>query len=204
LTIRNWLRLFWSTLLIGSAAALVAGLILVGLVEDFTLMELSQPGFNWQTALFIILSGSTISVVSHVGFFSYLIVRDIFLGFLRSQKLWNALQIILVAVAFEMMTYIRWSLYGQPGDSWIAYAILPGILLIVALAAAYWKSLWTNRAGFIPSLFFIYVGTILEAVPAIQTNSMPSIVFMIVPLVASNTWQILMLPRYLKKQKEQA
>lgn len=201
MTIRNWLRLFWTTLLIGSAASLAAGAVLVALFDDFSLMELSKPGFNWPTIAFIVLSGSTISVISHVGFFSYLIVRDIFLGLLRSMRLWEIAQIIFVAVAFEMLTYVRFSLYASEGEGWISYTVLPAAVLAVAAAIAVWKSFMTNRMAFIPSLFFMYAATLLEAVPAMKYNSMSSIIFMLVPLMASNAWQILVLPKYLKSKR---
>lgn len=201
MTIRNWLRLFWTTLLVGSAAALAAGALLVALFDDFSLMELSRPGFNWQTIAFLVLSGSTISVISHIGFFSYLIVRDMFLGFLRSKRLWEVVQVILVAIAFEMLTYIRYSLYAADKESRLGYTILPAVLLICSAAAAYWKSKLTHSSAFIPTLFFMYVATILEAVPAMKVNSISSTVYMLVPLMASNAWQILMLPRFLKKKR---
>jgi KinB signaling pathway activation protein len=202
LTIRNWLKLFWATLLSGSAAALAAGIVLVVLYDDFTLMELSEPGLNWQTASLILFAGSAISVVSHIGFFSYLIVRDIFLGILRSHLLWNIFQLILIGVGFEIMVYMRWS-YSSGEESWITFTILPGIMLLVSLAVALWKMKWTNKTAFVPTLFFIFVGTFIELTPALRYNDL-SIIFMLVPLLASNAWQIMMLPRYLKKKKEPA
>lgn len=204
MTIRNWLRLFWSTLLAGSAASLAAGMILIALFEDFTLMELSEPGFNWQTLSLILFAGSAVSVVSHIGFFSYLIVRDIFLGILRSHKLWNIFQIILAAVSFEIMVYVRWSYNGgAEAGSWLPYTILPMVMAGVAFGVSYWKVKRTNRSAMIPTIFFMFVGTFIEVTPALRYNDL-SIVFMLIPLWASNAWQILMLPRYLKKTKEQA
>lgn len=202
MTIRNWLRLFWSTLLAGTAASVAGGALLIAMFDDFTLMELSAPGFNWQTAVFIVLSGSTISVVSHVGFFSYLIARDIFLGFLRSKRLWEIVQVVFVAVAFEMMVYIRWKLYGLPGEGWVEYMLLPLALLIAASGLAHWKVQLTRGSAFIPTLFFIFVATVLEAVPAMKGNNISSMLFMMIPLVVSNAWQILTLPGYLKPKEE--
>jgi KinB signaling pathway activation protein len=201
LTIRNWLRLFWTTLLAGTTASLAAGTLLIVLFDDFSLMELSQPGLNWQTAAFIVLSGSTISVISHVGFFSYLIVRDIFLGFLRSMRLWEVVQLIFVAVAFEMLVYIRYSLYAEANEGWWGYMLLPAAILAVSVAVAAWKWKLTAGRAFIPTLFFMFVATVLEAVPAMKYNSISSIIFMLVPLLASNAWQIIILPRYLKHKK---
>jgi KinB signaling pathway activation protein len=198
-TIRNWLRLFWTTLLVGSAASLAAGILLVVLYDDFSLMELSEPGVNWQTASLIIFAGSAVSVVSHIGFFSYLIVRDIFLGILRSHRLWNIFQIILAAVSFEMMVYVRWTYNGgSESGGWFPYLLLPSVMTVVAAGIAYWKVRKTNRTAFIPTLFFMLVGTFIEVTPALRYNGL-SIAFMLVPLWASNAWQILMLPRYLKK-----
>lgn len=204
MTIRNWLRLFWTTLLTGSAASLAAGLVLVAMFKDFTLMELSEPGFNWQTASLILFAGSAISVVSHIGFFSYLIVRDIFLGILRSHALWNIFQVILAAVCFEIMVYVRWSYNGgAEAGSWLPYTVLPCVMAVIAFGVAYWKVRWTNRTAMIPTIFFMFVGTFIEVTPALRYNDL-SIVFMLIPLWASNAWQILMLPHYLRKAKEQA
>ncbi|WP_438449112.1 KinB-signaling pathway activation protein [Gorillibacterium sp. sgz5001074] len=204
MTIRNWLRLFWTTLLAGSAAALAAGGVLVALFPDFTLMELSEPGFNWQTGSLIVFAGAAVSVVSHIGFFSYLIVRDIFLGILRSHKLWNIFQLIVTAVCFEIMVYMRWTYNGGAEEGgWFPYTLLPSVMALVAFAIAYWKIKWTNRAALVPTLFFMFVGTFIEVTPALRYNTL-SIVFMLVPLWASNAWQILMLPRFLRRTKEQA
>lgn len=197
MTIRNWLRLFWTTLLAGSAASLLAGIILIAAYDDFTLMELSAPGWNWETFSLILFAGSAVSVVSHIGFFSYLIVRDIFLGILRSHTLWNIFQLILTAVGMEILVYVRWSYNGGTG-SWVPYLTLPLVMLAVALAVAWWKVRRTNRNAWVPTIFFMYVGTFIEVTPALRYNGL-SIIFMLVPLWASNAWQILMLPRYLKK-----
>lgn len=202
MTIRNWLHLFWTTLLAGTAASLAAGFILIVLYDDFSLMEISAPGWNWQTVTLIVFAGSAISVVSHIGFFSYLVVRDIFLGILRSHVLWNILQVILVGVSFEIMVYARWSYSGAAG-SWLPFAVLPGVIGAVALIVAVWKVRLTNGVAFIPTVFFMFVGTFIELTPSLRYNGL-SIVFMLVPLWVSNAWQILILPRYLKNKKGQA
>lgn len=202
LTIRNWLGLFWSTLLSGSAASLAAGIALVALYDDFTLMELSEPGFNWQTVSLILFAGSAISVVSHIGFFSYLIVRDIFLSILRSVLLWNIFQVVLIAVGFEIMVYMRWN-YNGAAHSWTVYTPLPAVILAVSFAVALWKVKATNKSAFVPTLFFMFVGTFIELTPALRYNDL-SIIFMLIPLAASNAWQIMILPRYLKRKKEPA
>lgn len=182
----------------GTSASVAAGLILISLFKDFTLMELSEPGLNWQTLLFIALSGSTISVLSHMGFFSYLIVRYIALGFLRSKKLWDILQMILVVVALCDYVYLRQISFIEQG---LNAVVLPLVLLATALGIAYWKMKLTNRDAFIPTLFFMYVGTILEAIPALRLEGISSSIFMLVPLVACNAWQILILHRVLKQKK---
>lgn len=202
MTIRNWLKLFWTTLLSGSAASLAAGIVLVALYDDFTLMELSEPGLNWQTVSLILFAGSAVSVVSHIGFFSYLIVRDIFLGILRSHLLWNIFQIVLIGVCFEIMVYMRWTYNGAEG-SWLPYMALPAFMLMLSAGTALWKVKWTNKTAFVPTLFFMFAGTFIELTPALRYNDL-SIIFMLVPLLASNAWQIMMLPRYLKKNKEPA
>lgn len=199
MTIKSWFQLFCSTLFIGTAASLAAGLILVMVFKDFTLMELSEPGVNWQTLLFIVLSGSTISVLSHMGFFSYLILRFIALGFLRSKKLWDWVQLLLLIVCMIDFIYLRYVSFGGGTED---YLLLPVAVLLISIGIAYWKMRLTNRDAFIPTLFFMYVVTVLEAIPALRLDGVSSSLYMMVPLLASNAWQILRLHIVLEKNKK--
>jgi KinB signaling pathway activation protein len=202
LTIRKWIYLFWTTLLLGTVAALLTGIMLVLMFPDFSVLENSKAGFDLQSFAFIILAGATVSMLSEMGFFSYMIVRYIGMGVLRSKLLWDILQLALILITVFDYIYLNYSGFAKPGETVFQYAALPIALLLVALIVAFIKAKQTNWNGFIPTLFFMYVVTVLEAVQALRLNSFASSIFMLVPLIACNAWQILMLHRLVKKEGE--
>lgn len=51
-------------------------------------------------------------------------------------------------------------------------------------------------------VFFMIVVTALEALPAIREDDAASTIFMIIPLLACNAWQILILQKVLQTSKE--
>ena len=200
MTIRKWFWLFSSTLLWGMLSGLLAGLLLIGTNNEFTFFEVTKMGYDFQTLSFILLGGATFSVLSQMGFFSYLIVRYIAIGFVKNKRILEYMQVIVVAVAFFDLTYLSHRAFAKPGESWIQFLGLPLILLVIALAVAYWKMKLTKPSGFIPTLLFMFVVTILEAVPALKLNSPPSYFFMLTPLLICNAWQILQLHRIIRNE----
>lgn len=196
MTLRKWFYLFWTTLIVGAVAALVIGFILQASDQKLSLLTGKEIGFNVITML---LGGAMISALSQMGFFAYLIVRFMSMGMIRNKWTLNAIQLICVVIAFIDLIYLR---NVDTEESWISYTILPVILVIVAFLTAWWKVKLTNRNGFIPTLFFMTAVTAIEAVPALRINSGASTLFMMVPLLACNAWQILILSKVLKTNKE--
>lgn len=195
---RKWFHLFWTTLLLGIALGLAAGLILSVGQFELAMPGLREIGFNIG---YMALVGATVSILSQMGYFAFLIVRYVGLGMIRNKKTWDLLQLALIAVtAFELVS-LR---YIQFGGSWLVYVPLAAIVLAVSLIVAYWKAKLTNFNGFLPTLFFMFVVTILEAIPALRTDNASGIFFMLVPLIGCNAWQILIMPRILQGRKEPA
>ncbi|UQZ85016.1 hypothetical protein SK3146_04284 [Paenibacillus konkukensis] len=193
---RKWFYLFWTTLLIGAFSALVTGITLQSNDQQFSFLGGSAIGYN---VLIMLLGGATISVLSQMGFFAYLIIRFIAMGIIRSKWIWDMLQVILVAVAMFDLVYLRQS---DESGTWFSYMLLPFLMLVLAILVSLWKVKLTNKNGFIPTLFFMTVVTAIEAVPALRLDTAASTVFMMVPLLASNTWQILILSKVLNTNKE--
>jgi KinB signaling pathway activation protein len=81
---------------------------------------------------------------------------------------------------------------------------MPIIILLVSAGIAYWKVKLTNRTAFVPTLFFMSVVTILEAVPAFSLDETGSsyAIFMIVPLLVCNAWQIMQLHKIVETTKK--
>jgi KinB signaling pathway activation protein len=198
LTLRKWFHLFWTTLLLGIGLGLAAGLMLSAGQFELAMPGLKAFGFN---VLYMALVGATVSILSQMGYFAFLIVRYVGLGMIRNKKTWDLIQWALVVISIFELVSLR---YIQFGGSWLEYVPLAAIILAIALIVAYWKAKLTNYNGFLPTLFFMTVVTILEAIPALRTNNASGIFFMLFPLLGCNAWQILILPRILQGRKEPA
>lgn len=197
MTLRKWFHLIWTTLVFGSVASIVMGLILQFSDKEFSVMGISGVGFN---VFNMLLCGALISVFSQMGFFAYLIVRFIAVGFVRSKTIFELIQIaIIIFVLFELV-FLRIT-NSKNSETMSSYFILPIILLIISIAVSYWKSKLTNRNAFVPTLFFMFAVSILEAVPALKLDMAASTIFMLAPLLVSNAWQILTLHKILDNKK---
>jgi len=194
------LWLFGCTLGWGVLSGLIIGTILISTDNEFVLWEVSSPGLNAMNVINIALAGATISVVSMMGFFSYLIFRYIVVGIIRKQRIWEYIQLIIIAEAILFLTHLRYLFFDFPRSSWREAIALPAILLVIAIAVAYWKVRMTKASVFIPTLLFMFVVTIIEAIPALRLNSVPSYLFMLTPLMVCNAWQILKLHRIIRIQ----
>jgi KinB signaling pathway activation protein len=88
-------------------------------------------------------------------------------------------------------------LYGDRErlSNWL-YWVLPIALAIGSVLVAYFKAKQTNRSAFVPTIFLMFVVTVLEAWPSIngETNAV-SVIFMITPLFICNAYQIMWLHR---------
>lgn len=189
LTIKKWFYVFWTTLAIGAGGGLAAGLLLQATDINFEYFGINAVGYN----LFnMVLGGATISVLSQMGFFGYLIIRFIALGFFRNRMFWwNGIQIIIMIVVVVDLVYLRYS--TQEEGVFVDYLWLPIILLVISWTVAQWKVRLTHPSALIPTLFFMIVVTTLEAVPALRLNQPASTFFMLTPLILCNAWQILIL-----------
>lgn len=197
MTLRKWFHLFWTTLLLGMVVSIAIGLILQYSDKEFSVMGLSAVGFN---VVNMLLGGATISVLSQMGFFAYLIVRFIVAGIIRSKTVWDLIQLAVVIVVLFDLVYLRITNF-EGTASVLSYLVLPAILLFISVAVAFWKVKMTNRNAFIPTLFFMCAVTALEAVPAIKLDNAASSLFMLAPLLVCNAWQILILHKILDNKK---
>jgi KinB signaling pathway activation protein len=196
MTIRKWFYLFWTSTLIAVISSVGIGLLLQLSDQEFNNVSISQLAYS---IMFMILGGAMIGVLSQMGFFAYLILRYIAEGLFQKKIIWTYIQIIAILVVLFDAVYFRRTSVDQTDSiaSYLNYSIMPLCILIFSLAVTYWKVKLTNKSAIVPTLFFLVVVTILESVPAIRLNNSASSLFMLVPLFATNTWQILILPKVL-------
>ncbi|KWX81419.1 KinB-signaling pathway activation protein, partial [Paenibacillus jilunlii] len=81
----------------------------------------------------------------------------------------------------------------------VSFDWLLGIgILLTALIVAYIKVRSTNHSAWIPTFFFMTGINIVEIIGVLQIGVDSATVFIVIPLMACNAFQILMLNRILK------
>jgi KinB signaling pathway activation protein len=190
LTLRKWNYLFWTTLLIGTVAGMIISIVIKLTVKDFSFLGVSVGWYEW---LFMIFGASMIAVLSQMGFFAYLTVRYVALSLFRGKMLyWDILQVIIIVVALFDIVYLRFNASTGSGG-WMQYIVLPIVIVAASVGVTLQKVKETNKKAWIPTMFFMSVVTILEAIPAFNLEDWTYMFIMIVPLLVCNAWQILML-----------
>lgn len=194
MNLKKWGFLFGMCMFVGLAASVITGSIMQWTDHDFGFMGLKAAGFN---AFMMAIVGLMFGAFSHMGFFAYLTLNYIALSIFRRSYLWNALQGYSVVFAAVGMGYM---LYEQRTNGWLFW-MLPLTLLVCAALVSALKMKQTNKSAFIPSMFLLFTVTFIEAWPALQGElNISAIIFMMLPLFACNSYQILMLHRLLGNQ----
>jgi KinB signaling pathway activation protein len=193
---RKVVYLFFTTLLVGSISGAIVGFILdFNVYTEGTFLNMVF-GLIWLLGIC-----AAFSLVSQMGFFAYLTVHRFGLGLFKSQKLWNYVQIIIIAFVVFDLIYFRYSAFREPGETILSYMVMPILLLLYGIIIAYIKAKDTNQGAFIPALFFIVVITSIEWVPALTVNDPKWLWLYFTPLITANTWQVLILHRLTQSTK---
>lgn len=195
MSLRKWGNLFWKTLLIGSAASIVAGILL-----QFGTGKIIFKGPSDYLVYFVILFGYGLltSVYSQMGFFAYLILNYMANG-VFSRKTWQYIQMVLTVLALLELLFFR-TIVGGQSDKW-SDLILGLSILIVSIGVAYFKAKWTNPSAWIPTLFFMIAITIVETVGGLRIGVNTATAFIVIPLMSCNAYQILILHRVVQNKK---
>ncbi|WP_188456411.1 KinB-signaling pathway activation protein [Virgibacillus oceani] len=197
---RKWVRLFLTTLAIGGAAGIITSFFVktasyTKWLNPFDFMELLG------LLIFFMGLGFVFSLVSQTGFFAYLFINQFGLGLFRT--FWPTVQVLLIAfVAFDLVYFPYNAADGE--GSLILYIVMAAAILIYGWIIAKIKASQTNQRAFIPALFLMVVMTAVEWVPGLRTSGTDYAWLMIVPLLACNTYQLLVLHRITKTDTEKA
>lgn len=187
MTTSKIIRLFFSTLFIGVISSLFMRYI-GGALFSFDFHE----GLKYYT-----LFGLTVSVVSQMGFFAYLMI-NYFASGIRRTGFWPLIQLTVVGIVFFYFVSFRATAFGTE-NGYLQYVTVPLVLLIVSVLVAYFKAKATNSSALIPTIFFMFVFTTMEWIPSLQENTIGPLVLTGFTLVACNTWQIMQLHRMAKQ-----
>jgi KinB signaling pathway activation protein len=191
--LRKIMGLFWSTLWIGAGAGLLVGLLMALGDAEFRSLKALEIGYN---LLVMALAGMMFSILSQMVFFAYMTINYIARDMFRKPTTWVLVQLFfIVTVPFELMFFV-WN-----GSIW-TFVIGAGMILLASLAVAYWKIKLTKPSAFVPTLFFMFVATLLETAIALKVDNLDAAILMVVPLLACNAWQILQLHKLVRKDEE--
>ncbi|SDI07925.1 KinB signaling pathway activation protein [Alteribacillus persepolensis] len=190
---RKLVYLFFSTLLIGASSGVIVGVLLdLDTYFDGGFLNFFF-GVLWMFGI-----SAAISLVAQMGYFAYLTLHRFALGVFKSVKLWNRIQVVLILFVLFDLIYLRYYAFASEEETLAGYAIMPVLLFMYCILVAYWKRKETNRGAFIPALFFMFVVTTIEWVPALTVdivNDTKWLWIYVTPLLTANTWQLLILHR---------
>lgn len=142
-----------------------------------------------------------ISVYSQLGFFAYLILNYMGRGTF-SIKTWNYIQLALTILALLELMFFR--IFMDNSKTGFTDMLLSFIILATALVTAYFKVKATNSNALIPTLFFMIALTIVETIGVLNIGENAATTFTVIPLLACNTYQILMLHRIVSRTDSKA
>lgn len=180
---------------IGAAASLLVGMVL----------QIADPELElWDPILWIyhIFTGVLFSILSQLGFFAYMTLNYIAMDMIKRKLIWSYIQAFCVMLAFGYLIFLRYEFLATDGQGVLSYTLLPIILFAFSILVGVVKSQLTNYSAFLPTLFFMFVVTALEAIPSLRENNSLSTLTMVVPLFACNAWQILNLHKYVAKEEK--
>ncbi|WP_145326560.1 KinB-signaling pathway activation protein [Paenibacillus xylanexedens] len=188
MNLRKWFFLFWTALLIGAAGSLGTGLIMMLVNGEKT------NGLNDFLLYLLILFGSgvMISVYSQMGFFAYLILNYMGKGVFPKRG-WQIVQIILTVLALLDVMFLRLFVGGDRER--ISDIVLGIIILAAAIVTAYVKVRLTHISALVPTLFFMIAVTVVETIGVLRIDVNAATIFIVVPLLLCNAYQMLILHR---------
>lgn len=189
--LKRMFYLCWTTTLIGVVTGIATWAVLRFLDPGFIFMD---DDFSKYELSSLLLGIFTISFISIIGFIAFLFGRYYILGILRNRvNVWTGVQIFFIVLTLFDLFFVRFKKFAGADDRAIGYLGLPLLILLVGIVITLWKVKLTNRHAIVPTLFFMIVITVLELLPSLSVNRMEYILYMLIPLVVCNAWQILTL-----------
>ncbi len=193
LNTRKLVYLLTTTLIIGALAGAIVGIVL-----DPSTYFSGGIGNFFFGVLWMLGISAAISLIAQMGHFAYLIFHRLALGVFKSIRLWNKIQVVLIVFVFFDLIYFRYIAFASEDETIFGYMMMPFLLMLYCILVAYRKRQETNKEAFVPALFFMFVITIIEWIPALRletVNDSKWLWIYLAPLLASNTWQLLTMHR---------
>lgn len=182
-------RLFWRIAGTSMTIGVTAGLVLA--LAGWPVKMLWYRG--------MIVGGFVSVAIALMGFWAYLFLNFLVRTFLPL-RVWIWFQGLVVLLTLIDVVYFFPSLIAQlptglslPPGNYLVFILVPPVL---SAAVAWWKARATTRGAFVPTLFFMYVFTGIEWVPAVFNSHAWGIAGLVwIILFLCNTYLILTLSR---------
>lgn len=196
---RKLVNMFFKTLFIGG----VVGLITSFFVNASDYMAILRP-FDFMELIGLLLFftglGLVFSVISQTGFFAYLFIHRFGQNIFRS--FWPTVQWLLILFVIFDLIYFPYK--GADGKIPLyVFVLMTTLVVIVAFIVARIKVKKTNRTAFVPTLFVMVVITALEWSLVLRAGDLSYMILMLMPLLAANAYQILVLHEVTKLDERQ-
>lgn len=196
MTLKKLIYWFFSTLVLGGVTAIFFGFLIEAAVGQNIFGPLTGQ----------LLLSLSLAAVAELGFFSYLIFNWLSRGLVRNKTAYEVILLALMILLLGNLVYLNMAKYS--GATLGIHLLIPLIVLVIGGVVAWLKAKWTNRSGFIPTLFFMVVATILEAIPSInpKAGEVPILIIFqtVLVLLVCNAWQILQLHRWVQKPNKKS
>ncbi|GAB6927382.1 KinB signaling pathway activation protein KbaA [Paenibacillus sp. JCM 10914] len=196
MSLRKWAKLFLKTLLVGAIGAVIVGL---GLQLFNGAIEFTGTADLLLYPLILLGYGALVSVYSQMGFFAYLTLNYMGIGIFK-RRTWQYIQIGLSVLALFELMFFRTFVGGNES---LGHDLTLGIgILIVAIVVAYFKAKSTNASAWIPTIFFMIAVTTVEIIGVLSIGERNATLFIIIPLLICNAYQILTLHKVTQDEKK--
>ncbi|MFC3040878.1 KinB-signaling pathway activation protein [Virgibacillus xinjiangensis] len=187
---RKLVGFLFKTFLLGG----VVGLITSFFVKSEDYARYLQPFDAFELlglVIFFVGIGFVFAAVSQTGFFAYLFINRFGLSLFRIY--WPTIQVLLIAFVLFDLIYFPYRAMEEVALYW--FILMAGAILGYGWIVAKLKAKETNQRAFIPALFLMVVMTTIEWIPGMQVEGTDYAILMIFPLLACNTYQLLVLHR---------
>ncbi|TDM02523.1 KinB-signaling pathway activation protein [Macrococcus carouselicus] len=193
MTIRNLLKFYGTTLLIGLVTTVLVSLLFAYDKLTVFLAE-GDVGDFFAALVWFMGYGLLIASISQLAYFSYLFIHQLGLGIFRTA--WKPIQIVITLFAFFDLVYFRFLRFGQQEGDVARFIWIPVLVLISAVFVSYYKKKMTGSNVIIPAMFFMIVMTTVELIPFLKVEDTTWLYCTIFPLLLCNAFQLLMMPKY--------
>jgi KinB signaling pathway activation protein len=180
---------------------LLASTVILGALTGLVTTGLGMISVPWYRGL---TEGAFLATTSLMGFWAYLTLNFI-ARISVPRRVWRWTQaLILALVVFDMVWY-RYQLevasHPQQHPAYATYLVQAVWPLAVAVAGAFAKRRLSGKGSFLPTLFYLYVFTVVDWLLVIKSQANPAIVNQTgIVMMACNVYMILIFGKLLSPE----